>query len=317
MRNANSASPSTEERRWRRTNLSLERVERRPRVASLAAERARPEHLPDHRRVLQESFSVGERPSSRAAMMPWRVSGSGSSSVEPRSSTARRTARRRAGFRRRVRGASLGLGRETGRSSSARPGAGRLARPTAARARAWARWLPAAPARAALEQLRPGGRDDEQRHSVTQSTRSSTKSSRPHRPSGDPRRRARAGAARRAPRGSGARRRSLVRRSPPAPPRRPSPTSGRRCDSTHVRRPAPARASATAARSFAATSAGVSCSRMPACAFTISPSAQSSRPRRRQAATLPPGDQLRVRVDDPARARRRAGSCRCPGRRRA
>ncbi len=60
-------------------------------------DRARPEDLADHRRVLQRCFSGGGRASSRAPMMPWIESGSGSSSPSPARRASGRTARRRAG----------------------------------------------------------------------------------------------------------------------------------------------------------------------------------------------------------------------------
>ena len=77
-------------------------------------------------------------------------------------------------------------------------------------------------------------------------------------------------------------------------------------------------ASSTAPRIFsAATSLGGSCSWMPACALTISPSAQSVTPSP-YARQRPCRQVMRsVGVVDPPRARRPAGSCRSRGRRRA
>ena len=65
--------------------LALERVER-----SRSARASRPSApaqntFPTTAASCRSSFSVRRRPSRRAAMMPWSVSGSGSSSVEPRS----------------------------------------------------------------------------------------------------------------------------------------------------------------------------------------------------------------------------------------
>ena len=65
--------------------LALEPVQRRAGRRRVAAERARPEDLADDCRILEQRLLVAVRPSSRAAMMPWSVSGSGSSSAEPRS----------------------------------------------------------------------------------------------------------------------------------------------------------------------------------------------------------------------------------------
>ena len=68
--------------------LALERVQARSsarRRAPRAPQRARPEHLAEHRGILDQSLLLGASPSSRAAMIPWMVSGSGRSSAEPRS----------------------------------------------------------------------------------------------------------------------------------------------------------------------------------------------------------------------------------------
>ena len=82
--NANSLSPSSDERRWRRTKplRSSEWSD------AVAASGSRPIELaqntfPTTAASWSRLFSASGRPSRRAAMMPWSVSGSGSSSVEP------------------------------------------------------------------------------------------------------------------------------------------------------------------------------------------------------------------------------------------
>ena len=124
-------------------------------------------------------------------------------------------------------------------------------------------------------------RDDEQRHAASPSRRGGRRSRAARRPpSGGPRRRGRAGAGRRAPRGSAARPRTPRSwRSPPARPSPRGPPSGRRCAldpaaTSLGRRASPRRP----ARSFSAASARRSVSRMPAWALTISPSAQKLTP---------------------------------------
>lgn len=63
--------------------LPRERVQGRGRFDRLAAERPGPEDFSDDRGVSQESFSLEGSPSSRAEIIPWRVSGRDSASTDP------------------------------------------------------------------------------------------------------------------------------------------------------------------------------------------------------------------------------------------
>ena len=126
-----------------------------------------PEDLPDDCGILQEILLRRREAVEARAMMPWRVSGSGSASLEPVRRRARRTAPRRAGFRRRARGASSA----TRPRAAACPAGGRgrrSARRRAGRARASSRSAYRRPRPAPLG-LRPRGRDGSGT-SVTQST---------------------------------------------------------------------------------------------------------------------------------------------------
>ena len=133
-----------------------------------ALERGRPEHLPDHRCVLDDSFSAGASASSRAAIIPCTVSGSGSSSGaaagRPRSAASARTPRRRADclphadHRRPAPPPGGALAR------AARRGAAPSRRRTAPDRERRRVSLAAAPAAAAVEQLGPRRRDDQHRH---------------------------------------------------------------------------------------------------------------------------------------------------------
>ncbi len=65
--------------------FALEPVQRRDRVTRVAAEALVQKTFPTTAASWRSVFSSRVRPSSRAAIMPWSVSGSGSSSAEPRS----------------------------------------------------------------------------------------------------------------------------------------------------------------------------------------------------------------------------------------
>ena len=115
-------------------------------------------------------------PSSRAAMIPWTVSGSSESVARARAASAR-TARRTAGCRPREPEAPVASRpASTGCSSRARDQARRLlVRERRERDRQGVR-LAAAPARAPLEQLRPRGAEDEERHAASPSPRAGRRS---------------------------------------------------------------------------------------------------------------------------------------------
>ena len=137
--------------------------------------------------------------------------------------------------------------------------------------------------------------------SDAQSTRWSTKSSRSSSAQWSPRRRARWGAGRRAPRGTAARRRSPPlghgwRRLPP-----PRPTSGRRWRSTQRASAslgdAPRRRLRAASRLRVGGRVGLENARLGLDHLGKRPERHALAVRQRP--SLPPGDQLGVRVDDP------------------
>ena len=155
--------------------------------------------------------------------------------------------------------------------------------------------LSAGPRRTSLQQLQPRGAEDQHRdisHPVGEMLDEVEQARR--RPTADPRRRGRAGDLRRALRRSGATLRTPRPVTPVASPA--CPTSGRRCASTQSA--SSSTSCSTARASFAATSSSLSVSRMPACAFTISaerPVADSLAVRQRT--SLPPVRQLAAALD--------------------
>ena len=175
-----------------------------------------------------------------------------------------------------------------------------LPRPSPAAARA----APVAPCRATSSGTPAASRRDGRRSRAGR-----------RRPSAGPRTRARAAAARRAPRRSGATRRTLS----PRPSRRLARRRGRRA-AAGARDPARARprptTRSTLAHSFALGLAAVSVSRMPGLGLHhLAERPEADAVAVRQRAALPPARQVRRRVDDARRARRRAGTCRSPARR--
>ena len=303
--------------------LALERVERcRGRVAASRPSELAQNTLPTTAASCSRLFSVSGRPSSaRGDDALERLREAAARPSNPARGRARRTAPRTAGCRPRARAERAGRRPRAPDVPRRLPMSSRrlLVRERRERERRRVQ-LAAAPVRAALEQLGPGGRDDEQRHVASPSRRARRRSrGGSRRPSGCPRRRGRAGAARRAPRGSGARRRTPRcgdrRRAALSPAR---PRSARRCDSTQrfVARAGERVLDGLAdllgdlLRRVLLEDAGLRLDDL------------AERPQRDavavgEAAALAPRDELGVGVDDAAGARRRAGSCRCRGRRRA
>ena len=270
-------------------------------------------------------FSSAGSPSRRAAMIPCSVSGSGSSSARRAPPSHRdesrgrracaRTARRRAGCPRRARAALLDSAGEQRLLEQRRRRAARCPRGERRERDRDRVELSAAPAGPPLEQLRARRADTSSGTPPAHSTRWSTKSSSPSsaqcrssktRTSG----RCSASASKKRRQAANA---SLAARRPRSPP---SPTSGRRWTSTQSR----PRARRDRDRRVELRARAVGCVGLEHARLRLDHLAE--RPERdpvavREAAALPPGDQLGLGVDVARRAPRRAGSCRCPVRRRA
>ena len=181
--------------------------------------------------------------------------------------------------------------------------------------------LAAAPARSAREELRPRGADDEERHAPCPLDEVVDEvEQRARRPSADPRTRGRA-AARRA--SASRKRRQAANASPRwssgSSPRSRARRARAKCRSTH---PASASSGTTARTAWWSFSiawrwavrledAGLRLHHLAECperhAFAV----------RKRAAVAPVDERRRLRSRSSGRARRRAGSCRSPGRRRA
>ncbi len=313
--NANSVSPATELRRSRRTN-SFRCSERSRSSASVGLERADPERLAEDGGVEEQALLLRwQRVESRGDDSLHRL---GELAAAPRLArrTCARTARRRAGCRRRARAApaasrpAAGRGRAGWRCSSAvsssASGDERQRQRVA---------LAPAPARPPVEQLGPRGRDHEERHvldpvgelvdEVEQIVVGPVEVfEHEHRraPLGErldeaaPGGEALVARAARAPRG----RRAAAAATPP------------------TRVVVRGTAAATVSCSLRSASAAVSVSRIPACALTISPNAQNAPPspygsERPWRQCVSSGVALELAVQ----LARRGGSCRCPGRRRS
>ena len=212
-------------------------------------------------------------------MMPWIDSRAGDARRrEPRSaSRPRELLARRAGCRPRARAAPTGSP-PAGPRVEQRPRAGAPSLLRERRDLSVARSAAASPARPPLEQLGPSGAERRAAERRSPSRRRwSMKSSSPRRPSAGPRTRAPAGRARRAPRRSAARRQrtrpAIAASSSRAS--RPAAAAARRTHSASARRQTLSHRVRRASRPPSASS---SLSRIPACAFTISPSAQKVTP---------------------------------------
>ena len=302
--------------------LALERVQRAPRPRARSArrprERAEPEDLAEHGRVLQQRFSSG-----RQAVEPRgddALHGLGQLAGRSLARLARasaRTARRRADCRRRARAAPP--------ASPPGAAAARAARATSRAVSSSESGESEIVSAFGLPPPQPGRRSSSSGRAVqttssgtppAQSTRWSTKSSRSSSAQCRSSKTSTSGRSlgerlEEAPPG----RERLAARSPPRLAVAARPTSGRRCVSTQRARPV---ADERRRRMLASFGRGLVRRRpsrgCPACAFTISPSAQKRDALAvGQRAALPPVRSARARRRRARTARRRAGSCRCPG----
>ena len=258
---------------------------------SRARRARRPEHLADHRRVLQQRLlarAAARRGARRSSPAPSRAAAA-RRVVEPPAARARargsrgpgasaRTPPRRAGCRRRGAAAPPASRPAAASARAARPSSCAVSSLRERRERDRRRVaLAAAPAGPPLEQLRPRRADDEQRHAgrpvdeVVDEVEQAVVG--PVQILEDEHERALLGERLEEAAPGGERLVAAVAAELARAALRP--TSGRRCCSTQSRSASSAMSVGDASRaSFSRPSPSASVSRIPACAFTISPSAQ-------------------------------------------